>query len=119
MQIKIGPLRHFIPAQVRNDELLPMKLVRALDPCRENGMALRCVTPDDQHQIRLRDVSNRTRIAAQADRAEETHGSWRLTIPRAVVYIVSSDHCAGELLHQVRLFAGAFRRGYEGQRIRP
>ena len=119
MQEEIGAARHLVFAQIGDDQLLAAQLVRALDARRQHGMALRRVAADDHHQAGLLDILDRTRIAAVADRAEQSRRRRRLAVARAVIDVVRADHRARQLLHQIAFFVGAFRRGDERERVRP
>ncbi len=70
MQEDIGTPRHFILAQVRDDELLTMKFVGAFHAGSENRVAFRGVAPYDQHEVSLLDVGDRTGISAKPNRAK-------------------------------------------------
>ena len=80
-------------------------------------MALRSVTADNEHQIRLRYVCDRAGVSAITDGTKQTYCCRCLAIARAVVDIVCSDYGPGQLLHQIAFFIGALRRRDKPDRV--
>ena len=91
MKEEISASGHLILTQVRHNELLSIELVGALNSARNHRMALRRVAADDEHQIRLLKIGDRTRIAAIAHGAEQASRRGRLAVARAVVDVVRAD----------------------------
>ena len=114
---EIGAARHLVLAKVGDDEALAAMFVGALDARGQHRMAFRGVRTDDDDQVGIFNVGDGTGVAAVADGALQSHGGRGLAVARAVVDVVGADDRARQLLHQVALFVGAFRRGDEGQRI--
>src|ERR1039458_2791732 len=119
MQKEVGAAGHFMFAQIGDDKLLPAKLVSSFDAGCEDGMAFRSIAADDDDKIGLLDVVDRSGIAAVSNGAKQADSCRRLAVTRAVVHVIGADDGAGELLHQVAFFVGAFRRRDEGERIGP
>ena len=119
MEKDVGAARHLVLAQVAHDQPLPTQLVGALDARRQHGMRLRGVAADDDDQLRLFDIGDRTGVAAIADGAPQALRGWRLAVARAVVGVVGADNSARELLHEVTVLIGALRRGDDADGVGP
>src|ERR1700730_7838674 len=117
MDEEIGASGHLVFPQVRHNELLPVQLVRAFDTAGNHRMALGSIAADDEDQIGLLEISDRTRIAPISHSAEQAGRGRRLAVARAVVDIVGADYSAGQLLHQVALFIRALGRRDERHRV--
>src|SRR6202041_2034818 len=63
---EIGTLSHLILAQVRHNQLLTIQFVGALYTGRNHRVALGRVAADNQYQVRLLNIRNRTRVASIA-----------------------------------------------------
>ncbi len=107
-QEQIGAPRHFVFAQIGDDQLLAAQFVGPFDARCQHRMAFGRVASDNEHQARVLDVLDGTGIAAVTDRAPETHGRRRLAVTRAVVHVVRANHGARQLLHEIAFFIRAF-----------
>src|SRR5437899_6368926 len=81
-------------------------------------MTLRRVAADDNDQVSLLDVADRTGIAAVPHRSEQASGRRSLAVPRAVVHVVGADHGPSQLLHQIAFLVGAFGRADKAEGVR-
>ncbi len=114
----IGAPCHLMFSQIGDNQLLTVQLVRSLYTSGNHGMALCRVAADDNHQIGLFDVRDRTGIAAVAHRSEQAGGRRSLAVPRAVVHVVRADHGPSQLPHQVAFLVGAFGRADKAEGVR-
>ena len=110
-----GALGHFVFADVGHDEALAAEFMRTLDARGEYGVRLRRVGAYDKDQRSFFNIGDGAGIGADADSALQAHGGGSLAVAAAVVDVVGADDLTSELLHQVRLFIGALRRGDKGQ----
>src|SRR5713101_8683545 len=104
MQEEVCSPCHFMLAQVRDNELLPVEFMRALHPRGNDWMTLRRIATNDENKVSLLHVGDGTGIATIADSAEQTLRRRRLAVARAVVNIVGPDDGSRQFLHQIAFF---------------
>jgi hypothetical protein len=76
----IGALRHFMLAQVRNNEPLTAILVGTLNAGGDHGVVFRRVTANDDHQSGVLDVFDGTRVSSVANGSKQTFRGMRLAV---------------------------------------
>src|ERR1700737_1056910 len=115
MQEQISTSRHLILAQVRNDQFLAMELMSPLHTSRKHRMTFGCVAADNNHESRVFNVLERAGVATNSNSPEQTLCCRSLAVAGTIVHVVGANDSARQLLHQVALLIGAFRRGDKRQ----
>src|SRR5260370_17983560 len=102
MHEKVGAFRHFMFAQIGDDELLTAQLVGLFYAGSQDRVALRRIAADDNYKAGVLNVPDGPRIATVTDRTKEALSCRRLAVAGAIIHIFLDHACAANLLLDVR-----------------
>ena len=113
LQHVAGVFAHRLAARINDDEL-GAAFCRLLEEGRGDGMVFGRIGADDHDNVGVLDLVEGRGHGAGADALDQCRDRRGMTQPRAVIDIVVAKAGADQLLEQIGLFVGAFRRAEAG-----
>ena len=110
-----GVALELLAARIHDDEGL--RLGGLLEEGRRHRMIFRRVAAGNDDDIGVLAGGKGRRHGTGADALQQRYHRRGVTEARAVVHVVGAEARAHQLLHQIRLFVGSFRRSESGQSL--